>query len=265
MHSLALFVIALTAFHAAADRLSLYLGDHCNNANQGNYEPVELGSCIEFNQAQSYILEKDDGVTYNLYSGGACAQYEGQVTLSGECLAKGDDITGIINIGNQGRRMIRGATRDTPSKATPSNGTVTILTDGDTYQCPNIPSGAAYFLLVQSSSATEEEVPSGDEQTMQNDFLAGFNAAYQNPSGQTQVSTFTPYDGDNFDDVQITLDMQQGVITEFQPQDMAAIVADMFTFRDQQAFPVNFLVSIYTGIPNNPDSGLIASLFFQGD
>jgi hypothetical protein len=93
---------------AAADSLSLWLGTACNGADEGFTEPLPLGTCIEFDQAQSFILEKDDGNVYNLYSGGGCAQFVGEVALSGTCQAVGDSATGVINIGPQSsKRWIR--------------------------------------------------------------------------------------------------------------------------------------------------------------
>lgn len=136
--------------------------------------------------------------------------------------------------------------------------------DGDAYQCPNIPSGADYFFVVTTSSAVEETVGGGDEQTMENDFMAQFNAAYQNPSGQTSVSSYTPYTGDDIDDVTISLDMQQGVIQDIQPQDMESLTESLMTFRDQQRSPINFLVSLYTGRVDNV-GGLIANFRWNGD
>ncbi|OAL06696.1 hypothetical protein IQ06DRAFT_2735 [Phaeosphaeriaceae sp. SRC1lsM3a] len=257
MHSLNLLLLAASS--VVADELHLYLGEGCRNAQLGTYAPVEEGLCIKFDQAQSYILEKDDGVTYNLYSGGGCGQYEGQVSLSGKCLGVGTDITGLINIGKQDRRMIRGATRESIPKAV-----VTKRVDGDTMQCSSL---TPYYFVVQSSAAVHEEIPSGDERTMQNNFMADFNAAYQNPSGQTEVSTYNPYDSDNIEDPQITLDMVSGVIQDFQPQDMEDITRDLFTFRDQQRSPVNFIVQIFSGRLDLPDipGGLLATFNFNGE
>ncbi|KAJ7198105.1 hypothetical protein GGX14DRAFT_402126 [Mycena pura] len=93
---------------AVADNLSLWLGPACTGADEGYTDPLPLGKCIEFNQAQSFILKKDDGNVYNLYSGGGCAQYVGQVSLGGTCQDIGDTATAIMNIGPQdGKRWIR--------------------------------------------------------------------------------------------------------------------------------------------------------------
>jgi hypothetical protein len=93
---------------AAADNLSLWLGTACTGADEGYTEPLPLGTCIEFNQAQSFILNKDDGNVYNLYGGGGCAQYVGQVSLGGTCQDIGDTATAIMNIGPQdSKRWIR--------------------------------------------------------------------------------------------------------------------------------------------------------------
>lgn len=108
MFSKLLVLSAITAQLVAADRISMWLSDMCTNANQGTREPLPLGECIEFGQAQSYILTKDEGNVYNLYGGGGCGQYEGQVSLGGICQAVGDGITGIMNIGRQdARRWVR--------------------------------------------------------------------------------------------------------------------------------------------------------------
>jgi hypothetical protein len=108
MFSQLLLLAGVLSRLAAADSLSLYLGTACNGADEGFTEPLPLGTCIEFNQAQSFILEKDDGNVYNLYGGGGCAQFVGEVALSGTCQAVGDTATGVINIGPQSsKRWIR--------------------------------------------------------------------------------------------------------------------------------------------------------------
>ncbi|KAH7401931.1 hypothetical protein DE146DRAFT_754538 [Phaeosphaeria sp. MPI-PUGE-AT-0046c] len=258
MHSL--YLVLLAASSVVADELHLYLGEGCRNANLGTHAPVERGSCIEFGQAESYILEKDEGVTYNLYSGGGCSQYEGQVSVSGTCLGVGSDITGLINIGKQDRRMIRGATLKTVSKAIMKK-----QVDGDAWQCPS--SGTPYYFVAQSSSAVYEEIPGGDEQTMARNFMSEFTAAYQNPSGQTEVSNWTVYNGLNIEDPLITLDMTNGVIQDFQDRDMEGLVTDFFTFRDMQRSPANFVVQIFSGRLDLPDvpGGLLATFTFWGE
>lgn len=258
----ALHIMLLAASSVVADELHLYLGEGCRNSNLGTYKPVERGLCIEFDQAQSYILEKDEGVTYNLYSGGGCSQYEGQVSVSGTCLGVGTDTTGIINIGKQDKRAIRGATRDTLPK--------TIFrkqVDGDAWQCPNIPSNTPYYFVVQSSSAVYEEIAQRDEEIMARNFMADYNAAYQNPSGQTQVSTYNPYDSENISDPQITLEMTNGVIQDFQDQDMEALMTDLFRFRDLQRSPVRFVVQIFSGRLDLPDipGGVMGTFEFNGE
>jgi hypothetical protein len=249
--------LAFAITRASADQLNLYRSEGCRNAGLGVYSPVELGNCIPFDQARSYILQKNDGDVYNLYSGGGCGQYEGQVILSGSCLGVGDDVTGIMNIGKQDPRMIRGATREIRSKD------IVIRDDGDAYQCPNVPSGAQYFFVVESSSATTEELFPEDEARMRDDFVSAFSGAYQNPSGQTEVSSFTAYDGDNIDDVTMVLDMTSGVIQDFQDQDMASLTRDLFYFRNQQRSPINFIVSVYSGRIGNV-GGILATFGFRG-
>ncbi|KAF6750044.1 hypothetical protein DFP72DRAFT_1072658 [Ephemerocybe angulata] len=240
----------------------------CTNAQQGTTSPLPLGSCIEFGQAQSYILDKDEGSVYNLYSGGGCAQYVGQVSLSGVCLAVGDDATGIMNIGPQDkRRWIRGTSpfgkRTARAQRARNETALGRRVEGDTYVCP-IPSGAEYFFVLQTSSATHQDTFADEDALIRNDFLSAFNAAYQNPSGQTQVSAITPLGGD-IEDVQMTLNMNQGVIQDIQVQDIENLTNGLFDFRDQQADPINFLVSIYTGRPDHPDAGPIAEFHWNGD
>lgn len=147
----------------------------------------------------------------------------------------------------------------------PKNETVLIKrVEGDTYQCPNIPSGADYFFVVQSSSAAHEDTFSDEETHIRNDFVASFNAAYQNPSGQTEVTSYTPLGG-NIEDVQMTLTMNQGVIQDIHPIDIENLTNGLFAFRDAQNDPVNFLVSIYTGRVDHPDAGPIAEFHWNGD
>jgi hypothetical protein len=103
-------VSTVLASFAAADLISLYVGEACRSANLGRWEPIPLGKCIDISQASSYVFEKDDKNFYNIYSGGGCHQYEGQVEFSG-CLTKGEGQTGILNIGPQDKkRWIRCAT-----------------------------------------------------------------------------------------------------------------------------------------------------------
>jgi len=228
-------------------------------------------------------LDKDDGNVYNLYGGGGCAQFVGEVALSGTCQAVGDTATGIINIGPQSsKRWIRGANApaERVSRATVDGSSVelsqrTVLSpngvpiqkrvEGDTYQCPNVPSGAAYFFLVQSESATDEETNADEDTIIRNDFDAAFEAAYQNPSGQTTVSSFTPLDAGAIQDVQVTLTMQQGVIQDIQDQDIDSLMSSLNDFRGGQSSPINFLISLYTGIIGHPDAGIIATWQWNGD
>ncbi|KAK4498635.1 hypothetical protein PRZ48_009145 [Zasmidium cellare] len=262
---------AMAASIVSADKLSLYLGGNCNNAILDSVSPLDPGSCIEIGQGQSYVLTKDDDIVYNIYSGGRCSQYEGQITLSGGCSPGGEGITGLMCIGAQSAKRStnideskRAASEKRKAKLQRARIDVEKRVDGDTYQCPNIPSGADYFFVVTTSSAVEEQVGGGDEQTMENDFMAQFNAAYQNPSGQTSVSSYTPYTGDDIDDVTISLNMEQGVIQDIQPQDMESLTDSLMTFRDQQRAPINFLVSLYTGRVDNV-GGLIANFRWNGD
>ncbi|KAJ3534357.1 hypothetical protein NMY22_g6962 [Coprinellus aureogranulatus] len=273
MLSQLLVLTAITTQLVAADGIHMWLSDMCTNANMGSVSPMPLGSCIEFGQAQSYILEKDAGVTYNLYGGGGCSQYVGQVSVGGICSAVGDRATGIMNIGRQDRkRWIRGANNLLGKRAARSglrsrNATAIEFVkrvEGDAYQCPNIPSGAEYFFVVQSSSAAHEETFADEERAIRNDFVGAFNAAYQNPSGQTRVSSFTPLGG-GIPDVQMTLDMNQGVIQDIHPIDVENLTNALFDFRDAQGDPVNFLVSIYTGRIDHPDAGPIGEFRFDGD
>jgi hypothetical protein len=154
-------VLFFLASSVAADRLHLYRSDGCRNAKLGDYTPLEPGDCIQFDQARSYILEKDEGITYNLYSGGGCGTYEGQASVSTVCLNVGLDITGIMSIGRQDGSSIRGATR-------PKNTVPTTLekkqVDGDAWQCPNIPSNSPYFFVVLSSSPAIDASLSGPAQ-----------------------------------------------------------------------------------------------------
>ncbi|KAJ7159029.1 hypothetical protein C8R43DRAFT_1234135 [Mycena crocata] len=265
-----LVLSGIAARLAAADSISAWLSDMCTNALQFKTSPLPLGECIEFGQAQSYILDKDDGNVYNLYGGGGCAQYVGQVSFAQGCLKVGPEATAIMNIGPQdSKRWIRGANaigERVARSPRPKNGTSLIpRVEGDTFQCPNIPSGTPYFFVVQSSSATHADTFADEETHIRNDFVAAFNAAYQNPSGQTQVTSFTPLGGTDIEDVQMTLDMDQGVIQDIQVQDIENLTNGLFAFRDAQADPVNFLVSIYTGFPDHPDAGLIGQLHWNGD
>ncbi|KAJ7926759.1 hypothetical protein B0H13DRAFT_1862004 [Mycena leptocephala] len=282
MFSQLLLLTGVLSRLAAADNLSLWLGTACTGADEGYTEPLPLGTCIEFNQAQSFILNKDDGNVYNLYGGGGCAQYVGQVSLGGTCQDIGDTATAIMNIGPQdSKRWIRGANALAERTArasvdgssvelnkrtfvSPNGVTIQKRVEGDTYQCPNVPSGADYFFVVQSSSATDTET-FGDEDThIRNDFDSAFHAAYQNPSGQTTVSSFTPLGGD-INDVQVTLTMQQGVIQDIQDQDIDSLMSSLNDFRGGQSSPINFLVSLYTGIVGHPDAGIIATWRWDGD
>jgi hypothetical protein len=120
--------------------------------------------------------------------------------------------------------------------------------EGDTYQCPNVPSGADYFLVVQSSSATDTETFGDEDNLIRNGFDSAFHAAYQNPSGQTTVSSYTPLGG-GVDTVQVTLTMQQGVIQDIQDQDIDSLMSSLNDFRGSQSSPINFLVSLYNRPP----------------
>ncbi|KAH9927197.1 uncharacterized protein BXZ73DRAFT_78638 [Epithele typhae] len=248
---------------AAADTLLLWLGNKCTGADEGYTSPLPLGSCIEFGQAQSYILDKDDGNTYNLYSGGGCNQYVGQVALSGTCLDVGNEATGIINIGPQSKkRWIRGANAigelearepapapaaSTNVKRSPNGVVIQKRVEGDTYQCPNVPSGADYFFVVQQESATHTETFGSEDNTIRNDFDSSFNSAYQNPSGQT-----------------LTLTMQQGVIQDIQSQDIDSLVSSLEDFRGGQSSPLRFVIGLYTGQINHPNAGLIGVFDWNG-
>ncbi|KAF8207464.1 hypothetical protein K438DRAFT_1962387 [Mycena galopus ATCC 62051] len=220
----------------------------------------------------------------SLWLGTACTGAdEGYTDLSRSGPAADARTTAIMNFGPQdSKRWIRGAnalaepaagasvdgSSAQPSKrAVVSRNGVTIhkRVEGDTYQCPNVPSGAAYFFVVQSSSATDTETFGGDEDTqIRNDFDAAFNAEYQNPSGQTSVSSYTPLGGD-IDDVQVTLTMQQGVIQDIPVQDIDSLMSSLNDFRGAQSSPINFLVSLYTGVIGHPDAGLIAAWNWNGD
>ncbi|KAJ7500932.1 hypothetical protein B0H11DRAFT_1908784 [Mycena galericulata] len=137
--------------------------------------------------------------------------------------------------------------------------------EGDTYQCPNVPSGAAYFFVVQSSSATDEETDPDEDSTIRNDFDSAFQSVYQNPSGQTTVSSYTPLSAGNIEDVQVTLTMQEGVIQDIQGQDIDYLMTSLNDFRGAQSSPINFLVSLYTGIVGHPGAGIIATWHWNGD
>ncbi|KAF6751829.1 hypothetical protein DFP72DRAFT_850344 [Ephemerocybe angulata] len=266
MFSKLLLITGLTAHLAAADRLSTWLSDMCTNANMGTTDPLPLGRCIEFGQAQSYILKKDPGNVYNLFQGGGCSQYVGQVSLSGRCLAVGDRATGIMNIGPQdAKRQIRGAnTLGRREKRKRNEPALEKRVEGDTYQCPNIPSGADYFFVVQRSSAVHGDTFADEDSHVRNDFVSAFNAAYQNPSGQNQVSSYTPLGGE-VEDVQMTLTMNQGVIHDISPVDIENLTNSLFDFRDRQGDPLNFLVSVYTGRVDHPGAGPIAEFHWNGD
>lgn len=136
--------------------------------------------------------------------------------------------------------------------------------DGDTYQCPNVPLGADYFFAVSHSGAKDETVGKRDETIIRNDFVSVYDAAKQNPSGQTTLSSFTPYHGESTHDMGMTLGMEQGVIQDFHPIDMESLTADLMTFRDQQRSPIHFLVPIYSGRVNNV-GGLVATFRWNGD
>lgn len=255
--SIPLLIASAVAF-AAADRLSLYLSQHCTNANLGVTSPLPLGSCIEFGQAQSYILTKDTNDVYNLYSGGGCGNYEGQVSLSKTCLQVGDGITGLMNIGPQSSKLrIRGSTLPMELQAMEKR------VDGDTYQCPN--TRAPYFFVVQSSSAVHEELPDlATQSRVRNDFLTQFNNAYQTHSSQDEIRSFTRYGGEYIHDVYLTLDMEQGVASDFRPQDMIGLTDSLLYFRDLQRSPIRFMVSIYSGYVNGAH-GLLGDFRFDGD
>ncbi|KAJ6484310.1 hypothetical protein DFH09DRAFT_1459944 [Mycena vulgaris] len=254
---------------AAADSLSLYLGTACNGADEGFTSPLPLGTCIEFNQAQSFILNTDDGNVCNLYGDGGCAQFVGEVALK----AVGDTATALMNIGPQSsKRWIRGATAPAERVAraafdgssvelsqrtvlSPNGVSIQKRVEGATYRCPNVPSGAAYFFVVQSESTTDEKTNQDEDTTI----------PYQNPSGQTTVSSFTPLDARAIRDVQVTLTMQQGVIQDIQGQDIDTLMSSLNDFRDGQSGPINFLVSLYTCIIGHADAGIIANWQWNGD
>ena len=127
-----------------------------------------------------------------------------------------------------------------------------------------MPSGADYFFVVQSSSATHTETFSDEDTHIRNDFDSAFHAAYQNPSGQTTVSSYTPLGGD-IPDVQVTLTMQQGVIQDIQDQDIDSLMSSLNQFRGDQSSPLNFLISLSTGRVGQPDAGIIATWHWNGD
>lgn len=133
--------------------------------------------------------------------------------------------------------------------------------DGDTYVCPNAP----YFFVVESSTATQEDIGNRNETIMRNDFMSSWNAEYQNRPGQTEVSSFTPYDGENIEDVTIALEMDQGTISYISPPEMESLTEDLFVFRNQQRWPIGFVVGIYTGLPDRPGAGLNGHSRFLGD
>ncbi|KAJ7198112.1 hypothetical protein GGX14DRAFT_402136 [Mycena pura] len=254
---------------AVADNLSLWLGPACTGADEGYTDPLPLGKCIEFNQAQSFILKKDDGNVYNLYGGGGCAEYVGQVSLGGTCQDIGDTATAIMNIGPQdGKRWIRGANApgERAARASIDGSSVELSkrVEGDTYQCPNVPSGADYFFAVQLSSSATRAATFPDEDThIRNDFDSAFHAAYQNASRPATVSSYTPLEGD-IPDVQVTLTMQQGVIQDIQDQDIDSLMSSLNQFRGAQSSPLNFLISLYTGKVGHPDAGIIATWHWNG-
>ncbi|KAJ7262120.1 hypothetical protein C8J57DRAFT_1513901 [Mycena rebaudengoi] len=282
MFSQLLLLTGVLSRLAAADNLSLWLGPGCHGADEGYTEPLPLKTCIEFNQVQSFILNKDDGNVYNLYGGGGCLQYVGQVSLGGTCQDVGDTATAIMNIGpKDGKRWIRGANplAERTARASvdgwpielskravvsPNDVTIQKRVEGDTYQCPNVPSGAAYFFAVQSSSAAHTETFADENTLIRNNFDRDFHAVYQNPSGQTTVSSYTPLGGIDIDDVQVTLTMQQGVVQDIQDQDIDSLMSSLNYFRSRQSNPVNFLVSLYTGVIGHPHAGIIATWRWNG-
>ncbi|KAJ7262126.1 hypothetical protein C8J57DRAFT_1513904 [Mycena rebaudengoi] len=232
MFSQLLLLTGVLSRLAAADNLSLWLGPGRHGADEGYTEPLPLGTCIEFNQAQSFILNKDDGNVYNLYGGGECSH-------GANPLAE-----------RTARASVDGWPIELSKRAVVQKRVV-----GDTYQCPNVPSGAAYFFVVQSSSSAHAETFSDEDTHIRNDFDSAFHAAY------------TPLGGIDIEDVQVTLTMQQGVIQDIQDQDIDSLMRSLNDFRAGQSrlSPVNFLVSLYTGVIGHRDAGIIATWRWDGD
>jgi hypothetical protein len=98
---------------------------------------------------------------------------------------------------------------------------------------------------------------------MRDDFVSAFSREFQNPTGQTDVSSFTAYYGENIDDVTLVLDMTSGVIQDFQDQDMLSLTRELFTFRNEQLFHISFIVSIYSGRIGNTGQ-ILATFGFRG-
>jgi hypothetical protein len=155
--------------------------------------------------------------------------------------------------------MIRGAMREIRSKDK------LVRNDGDAYRYPRVPIGAEYFFIVESSSVTTEEGPREVEATMRDDFVSAFSREFHNPTGQTDVSSFTAYPGENIDDFTLVLDMTSGVIQDFQDQDMPSLTRNLFIFRNEHCFHISFIVSIYPGRIGNTGKFLATLGFPRGD
>jgi hypothetical protein len=252
------FVTLAFATLAVADSLSLYLGPNCNGADEGGYNPIPLGECIAFGQSQSYIIEEDAGVTYNLYSGEGCSQYVGQTSFSG-CMPVGE-ATHVVNEGKQKRApTIRGrrpmAARSPPSDISRRGVKVQKRVVGDSYQCPN--TNGAYFFVVQQSSATTEEIDASAEVQIEGTFASAFNQVYNANNGGTEVNSETA--GPQGEDIRVQLTVTEGVIHNIHPNDADPLITALNDFRDQQRFPVEFTVGLYTGVIGHPDAGLIGN------
>ncbi|KAI5357244.1 hypothetical protein Slin14017_G122530 [Septoria linicola] len=249
----------------AADSLSTYQGSACHGANQALVSPLGLGECIPFGSVGSYILTKDDGNTYNLFSGENCDQYEGQVALSGICTTLDADApsraTHVMNVGPQSKKRasvkpkaikkIRGTNPAFPRRddVTFSRSGFPILkrVDGDVYQCPNTP----YFFVVTSSSAVKVETTIDEDTQIESTFDAAFARAYEQ-GGQTTVQSESV--GDQGETIRITLEFTQGTANFIAPEEADPLINGFNEFRDNQQSPGEFFVSIFTGTPDHPDN-----------
>jgi hypothetical protein len=135
--------------------------------------------------------------------------------------------------------------------------------EGDTYQIQG-PSGAPYFLVVTGQSATTEETNAAEDTLVENGFMSAFDAAYQNPSGQTSVTAVVQVDDPPIQSVVASINMDNGVIQEIQPQDMEEIMGALNDFRGGVGAPILFAVALYTGIIGVAGAGLIANLVWNG-
>ncbi|KAF8913305.1 hypothetical protein CPB85DRAFT_571739 [Mucidula mucida] len=256
--------LGLLAGRAVGDAIHLYLGANCNGEQLGTTSPLLPGTCIDFGQAQSYILEEDDGITYNLYSGDGCSQYVGQTSFSG-CMGVGPDATHIVNEGKQAKRSFLPRTipgRGVPPKASPymSRRGVPILkrVEGDTYQCPN--TSGAYFFVVQQTSAVHGEdgaTSFDEEQQIESDWTAAFNRVYNANNGGTTVNSESAGSQGEYLHAQLTV--TEGVIHDIHPEDADPLITALNDFRDQQNNPFTFVVGVYTGVVGHPDAGLIGN------